>query len=294
MKVVTCDLPFYLLCLYQIDFRTLCDDIGLREGHGMAPQKDGKRVIQSIERAVSILDYLAEKPNGERLTPMSRELGLNKSTAFSLVASLEALDLISQDQDTGRYSLGVRMLQYGLSVQNHMDLVFDAQPCLDSLASLYGETVHMAVLSGNEIIYVAKAESTKTVRMVTQIGGKMPAYCSALGKVLLAALPQDQLVQLVETITFSPYTASTMRTPEALMEELERVRASGYACDREEREVGLFCVSAPVLDAHGECVAAISISLPAGRAAQHDIPKLIVSVQDTAADISCRLGGRHR
>ncbi len=254
----------------------------------------GKRVIQSLQRAVSILDYLAEAGRGARLTSISRDLDLNKSTAFSLISSLEALGLVRQDQDTGRYSLGIRMLQYGLAVQSHMDLVLDAQPHLDRLCTQYGETVHMAVLSGSEITYVAKAESSKSIRMVTQIGANMPAYCSALGKVLLAALPREQLLPLLETMEFTPYTRATVQSPQALLCQLEQVRTDGYAYDREEREEGLFCISAPVTDAHGACVAAISLSLPAGRAAQHDIPALTKAVRNTARDISAQLGGSPR
>lgn len=251
---------------------------------------DGKRTIQSIERAVAILDYLADKSNGERLTTLSRELDLNKSTAFSLISSLEAYGLVSQDQETGRYSLGLRMLHYGLAVQNHMDMVRDAQPHLEKLSALYGETAHMATLSGTEIVYVAKAESTRNIRMVTQIGGKTPAHCSALGKVLLAALPEEQLSALIEQMDFTRYTPATVTDPARFLQELEDVRRNGYAYDQEERESGLFCIAAPILDAQKKCIAAISISIPAGRAAEHDIAAITKSVLETANTISTQLG----
>ena len=259
---------------------------------GKEMKKSNTRVIQSIERAVSILDYLCAASSGARLTTLSRDLELNKSTAYSLISSLEILGLVRQDEETGRYTLGIRMLQYGLAVQNQINLVFDAQPYLDQLSAAYGETVHMAVLSGNEIVYIAKAESNKNIRMVTQIGGKAPAYCSALGKVMLAALSAEKLAHLLETAELTRYTDTTICTPEALQQELMTVRMRGYAYDREEREPGLFCISAPVLDANGSCVAAISISLPAGRSVQYDITELTGAVQKTAAELSLQLGSR--
>ena len=257
-----------------------------------ANSNGNKRVLQSIERAVAILDYLAEHADGARLSTLSRDLGLNKSTAFGLLSSLEQLGLLQQDTETGAYRLGIRMLQYGLAVQKHMDLVADAKPFLDKLSAQFEETVHMAVLSEGGIVYVAKSESTKSIRMVTQIGAKTPAYCSALGKVLLAALPPEQLRSVVDGISFYPYTPATIRSREELLLELEEVRRSGIAYDREEREPGLFCISAPVKGAHGQCVAAISMSLPAGRVCQHNVEELVRAVRYTAQDISRQLGSQ--
>lgn len=256
----------------------------------MSSDTGDKRVIQSVGRAVAILDYLAEKPSGERLSVISRELGLNKSTAFSLISSLETLRLLRQDEETGKYLLGVRLLQYGYAVEKSMDIISIAQPHLYKLSNEYDETCHMAVLSGCNIVYIGKAESPKTLQMSTRIGAVMPAYCSALGKALLAYLPPNKLYGVLSNVEYKKFTPNTLTSSEDLLDELKHVRIEGCGYDREEREAGLFCVSAPIFNAQKECIAAVSLSVLRAKLESVGIDRIKKSVIDTAHDISKSLG----
>ena len=249
-----------------------------------------KRVIQSLERSVQILDYLAENPGGARLSVISRNLGLNKSTAFSLISSMKELRLVRQDEDSGKYALGVRLLQYGYCVEKSMDIISIAQPQLNHLAEQYEETAHMAVLSGSNIIYLAKAESAKTIHMTTRIGSVMPAYCSSLGKMLLSQLPNNKLFAVLSEIEFVQRTSNTILTPERLLDELDLARKEHCAFDREECDLGVFCVSSAVYNAQNECVAAISISVSIGKASLIGEDAMKASVISAAENISKRLG----
>lgn len=256
----------------------------------MADKTNEKRIIQSVERVGSILDYLAEKPRGERLSVLARELGLNKSTAFGLVSSLEALDLLNQDEETGRYSLGVKLLRYGAAYQKNTDMISVAAPLLSRLAEEYHETTHMAVRMGNEAAYVAKAESSKSIRIASNVGGTMPLYCTAIGKILLTALSEEDLRAYMQNIRFVRYTRHTVTDGETLLRELQEVRRSGLAYDRCEREEGLVCIAAAVRDLHGRVVSAVSMSMPEDRFERYQARDLEKSVLTTAREISHFLG----
>ena len=256
----------------------------------MTEQQNDKRIIQSVERVGAILDYLAEKPKGERLSVMARELGLNKSTAFGLVSSLEALDLVSQNEETGRYSLGVKLLRYGAAYQKNTDMISVASPVLSRLAEEYHETTHMAVRLGNEAAYVGKAESAKSIRIASNVGGTMPLYCTAIGKVLLTAMTEGELQSYLQSVRFVRFTRHTLTDGEALLRELAEVRSQGVAYDRCEREDGLVCIAAPVRDLHGKVVSAISMSMPEDRFQRYQSRDLEKSVLAAAREISHFLG----
>lgn len=249
-----------------------------------------KRIIQSVERVVSILDYLAEKPRGERLSVMARDLGLNKSTAFGLVSSLEALSLLSQDGETGRYSLGVKLLRYGAAYQKNTDMISVAAPVLTRLAEEYHETTHMAVRLGTEAAYIAKAESAQSIRIASNVGGTMPLYCTAIGKILLTALSEEELRSYLQSVRFVSFTRHTVTDRESLLRELQEVRSKGLAYDCCEREDGLVCIAAPVRDLHGRVTSAISISMPEDRFKRYQSKDLENSVIAAAREISHYLG----
>lgn len=256
----------------------------------MTENTSEKRIIQSVERVVCILDYLADKPRGEKLSVMARELGLNKSTAFGLVSSLQALDVLSQDEETGRYSLGVKLLRYGAAYQKNTDMISIAAPVLNRLAEEYHETAHMAVRLGEEAAYIAKAESAQSIRIASNVGGTMPLYCTAIGKVLLTAMTEEELRHYLETVCFTSFTRYTVTDRAELLKELQEVREQGFAYDRCEREDGLVCIAAPVRDLHGKVVSAISISMPEDRFNRYQRKDLEKSVAAAARQISHFLG----
>ena len=250
----------------------------------------GKKTIQSIERMAEILDYLSSKPRGERLTTISKELLLNKSTAFGIISTLEQLNYVEQDQETGKYVLGLKLFELGQASYTRLDLVSVAKPHISRLSEKYEETVHIAVLSGSEVVYLDKVESSRSMRVSSQIGVRQPVYCTALGKALAAYLPEKEIMEVAQNTDFIRYTASTITTQEALIKELKRVKALGYSVDNEESELGLYCVSAPVFNGEMKVIAAISMAGTVERIKKEGGQKLIDDIVETASIISTNMG----
>lgn len=249
-----------------------------------------KRTIQSIDRMAEILDYLSSRPNGERLTTISKDLMLNKSTAFGIISTLEQLNYVEQDQETGKYVLGLKLFELGQAAYSRLDLVSVAKPYISRLAEKYEETVHIAVLSGMEVVYLDKVESSRSMRVNSPIGGRQPVYCTGLGKSLVAYLPEDDILRITEQIDFVQYTPTTITTPERFLRELEQVRNQGYSVDDEESELELYCVAAPIFNGEKKSVAAISIAGPVKRIKNEGGQKIIDDLVETAAIISTNMG----
>lgn len=259
----------------------------------MQVKKDFERkTIQSIDRMDEIISYLAERPKGERLTTISKELMLNKSTAFGIISTLENLHYLEQDQETGKYHLGLKLFELGQAAYSRLDLVTVAKPHITRLSERYEETVHIAVLSESEVVYLDKVESPRSVRVSTQIGGRQPVYCTALGKALLANKEESVISEAIKLTEFIRYTPTTISDEVSLRDELMKIRKRGYAIDNEESEMGLFCVAAPIFNGEGKAIAAISIAGTVARVKIEGGETLIEDVKETAAIISANLGYR--
>jgi DNA-binding IclR family transcriptional regulator len=246
------------------------------------------RVIQSVARAVSILEYLAAHKLGDGLTNISRGVGLSKSTTHSLISTLEQMGYVQQDQNSGKYSLGLKLFELGQAMHASMDLRTIAMPYLHALAKKYEETVHLAVLPKGEVVYIDKVDSPRSIRIASQIGGRNPAHCTGVGKVLLADLPEAELDKALRGRRLQRFTPNTIADPDKLKLHLDKVRADGYAQDEEEIEIGLSCVAAPVKNHRGVVIAAISLSGPSGRIGS--LAELTEDVTETARMISAQFG----
>lgn len=248
------------------------------------------KTIQSVVRAASIMEHLAGHKGGDGLSNISRELGLNKSTIHSLVTTLEKLGYVQQDQVSGKYALGLKLFELGQIVHANMDLRTIAMPHLHSLARKYQETAHLAVLSEGEVVYIDKVDSPRSIRIISQVGGRNPAHCTGVGKVLLAGLPEEERARMVGDKKLRRFTANTITDPDKLKLHLDQVRLKGFAQDQEEIEIGLSCVAAPIKNHRGAVIAAISVSGPSGRIANDNISNMTDDVIDTARLISEQLG----
>lgn len=251
-------------------------------------------IVQSIERVSIILDVLSEYPQGLRLGILSDKAGLNKGTAHRLLSSLVFLDYVRQDAETKRYSLGFKLVELGNRLLSQIDLRTEARPFLMELAERTKETVHLVILDRLEVLYIDKVEAgvqPTGLRMVSMLGSRIPAHCCAVGKVLLAALPEEKVKEMAKKRGLPKRTKNTITNPAKLIEHLKLVNQKGYALDVEENEIGVKCVGAPVLDQQGEVTAAISVSVPAIR-----IETLVLQtdfkdwVMQTAMKISEKLG----
>ena len=216
--------------------------------------------IRAVKRAIAVLRAFSSSDPELSVTDLSRKLDLHKSTVHRLLATLEQERFVLRDSVTGRYRLGLPLLELGSLVIASMDLRQIARPFLEELHSVCGETIHLGILDEGEVVYIDKIESTRRVRMHSQVGSRAPAHCTGLGKVLLAALPAAVLDQVIQRRGLRAYTSRTLTSPDAVRNHLAMVRQKGYALDAGEHEELVVCAAAPVFDHTKHVVAALSIA----------------------------------
>lgn len=258
-----------------------------------APGAKRSHLIQSVERAVEIVETLSSERAGLGLVELSQRIGLNASTCHHLLQTLAHRGWVEQRPGTRRYRLGIRILQLKHALADGLDLAEDGAPSLRELNAATGEAVHLAVLRGADLVTVAKLESRHPVKVDNGLVGKSnAAHCTATGKAIMAHLPEARVVALVREKGLPAYTQKTITTYEALVDELLRTRERGYAVDDEEFQPGVYCIGAPIRDDRGEVVASVSCSIPTMRVNPGRIESVAAAVQDCAVAVSARLGYR--
>lgn len=243
--------------------------------------------VQSVDRALTILSLLA-RHGGLGVTELAGKLGIHKSTAFRLVATLELHGLVEQHTDRGKYHLGVGTLQLAGATAARLDLVQTSRQVTRHLFTVVGETVNLAVLSGEEALYVDQM-SVGARRSPDWVGRHAPLHATSDGKVLLAHMTGSRLGG-VYARQLTRFTDRTLVDPHRLRGELDAVRTRGFATAVDELEVGLTAVAAPVRGADGTVIASLSASGPSFRLPADRIADCTVRVVEAAGQISRRLG----
>ncbi len=250
----------------------------------------GRYRIQSIERAVAILNaFSAEEPE-LGVTDLAERLALHKSTVHRFLVNLEAAGLVERNRHTSRYRLGLRIFELGGLVLQQMNLWDEALPFLEGLVRDSGETGHLAVLDGGEAVYIEKVEARRALRIPSAIGRGYPAHATSLGKILLAHLSTEAREAIIAERGLARCTSRTIIDAERLAEELTRIRSQGFAVDEEEYEEGLRCVGAPIFSHTGQVVAAIGIGGPVTRVTPARVDDLAQLVMSAAVSLSRRMG----
>ena len=243
----------------------------------------GRADTGTLGKAIAVLDIVASADEPMRVTDILPLSPQPRGTLHRQLSNLVEEGLLSLGRDHS-YSVGIRLLKFAARAWAGNQFRVIAEPHLRKLHDLTGETVHLGVLRGNEVIYLDKVESRQAVRMYSQIGNASPVYCTGVGKAGLSALPDAELQAVVASIRFRRFTDSTLVTPEALLREIEEIRASGNAYDREEHEPGI------------RCVAALSVTGPAYRISPELLESWAVLVRNAASaimeDMGARLGPR--
>ncbi len=251
----------------------------------------GSGAVQSVDRAVSILELLAR--HGEQgVTEVAGELGVHKSTAFRLVATLEQRGLVEQTEERGKYRLGVGLLRLAGATTARLDVVQEARPICRRLAHETGETVNIAVLSESSALYLDQVAGSSALQSHNWVGQHIPLHATSNGKVLLSGLDDDRLGEVLRRLP--SFTDTTITKRSKLRAELARVREDGYAVAVDELEVGLAAVAAPIHNAHGDVIASMSVSGPTFRMPADRIDGVVKSCVDAADEVSHRLGWGHR
>lgn len=248
------------------------------------------RMIGSVQRAVDILNLFDQQSPELGTTQIAKALSLHKSTAASLVYTLEANGYLRQNPKTRKYRLGYKLVERASAMLEQVEIRQVAYPFLLDLRNRWNETVNLAVLDGNDIIYVERFLGSKALGMPSEVGNRAPAHSTALGKAILACYPRSHTRLFVNQFGLRAITPKTIIDPDAFCAELEKTSEQGFAVDDEENELGGRCVAVPVFDDAGKPVAAVSISAPTSRMPISQVTEAGAMVRETAKAISRSLG----
>jgi DNA-binding IclR family transcriptional regulator len=237
-----------------------------------------------------LFGIIAESGQEMSLTEISVKSGWAKSTVHGLLSTLRDYHFVDQSQETGRYRLGVRLFELGNAVAKSWDVRVVAKPHLARLGKSIGETVHLAAESDGEVLYLDKVESNQFIRIVSEVGGRLPMHCSGLGKALLAYKTGAEVRRIADKRGLAPLTRRTITSLPKLLAELEKTRTRGYAMDDGEIMDNLRCVAAPIFDCGGAVHYAVSASGLYSSMRGEPLTRAIQLVKQTAETIS-RLTG---
>jgi len=246
--------------------------------------------IHVIDRAAEILDCFGFDHQELSVSEIGAKTGLHRSTAHRILMALEYNDLIKQNPSTGKYHLGIKLFKLGHQAVSQLNLREICRPFLSRLMNDTKETIHLAVLDDDQVLYLDKVEGPHALRMPSRVGRYIPTYCTSLGKAMLSCLDDQEVKSILRRQTLKPHTENTVKNINQLLADLRSVRKRGYAVDNEEIEIGLRCVGAPLRDYTGGMVGAISVAAPSARLSEKNTPVIGRMVIAIAAEISEQLG----
>ncbi len=253
------------------------------------PAKD-PRIITSVQRALDILSLFDTQSRELGITEIAKALNLHKSTASGLVYTLQQNGYIAQNEDNRRYRLGLQLVERAGVLLDQIEIRKTAMPELECLRDLSNESVNLAILEENQVIYIERLLSDKSLGFRNHIGKRAFPHSTALGKAMLSHLPRREARSLLESYPLEAMTPNTITDMTTLLWQFERFREQGYAIEREENEIGGLCIAAPVHNHTAMPVAAVSISFPLSRLDEKMIPSYGAKVVEVAGRISVKLG----
>jgi DNA-binding IclR family transcriptional regulator len=253
--------------------------------------KSSKRyIVPILERALIILETLAQHPRGMGISELSRLLTIPKNSAFRILTTLYSSGYLQRDEEGRIYSLSRKVLALGYEALDEHSLVEKSLDVMRELRDLTGETVLIGTLLGEEGVVLELVPSNQPIKFVVEVGTRFPLHTAAPAKAMLAFLPENEAESRIRKITFRKYTSSTINSPAAFRRALEEVRGSGFALDREEEMESLHCVAAPIFNHRGYPIAALWITGPSYRFRREDFSRIGENVKQTAQRISARFG----
>lgn len=257
----------------------------------MAKKEKSEYIIQAVSHALDLLEQFHDDVDELGVTELSKRLKLHKNNVFRLLATLESRNYIEQNRVTENYRLGLKTLELGQTFIKQMGLLRQSRPVLESLVRECNETTYVAILKEFHIIYLDVVETDLTVRVVPRVGARLPAYCTAAGKVQIAYMTDEELSNYLPSKEMKRYTPNTITDREEFKRHLAQVAEQGYAIDNEELDVGVKCVGAPIRDYTRRIIGAVSVSGPSMRFTDERLEKeLIPLVIRASEEISSKLG----
>lgn len=249
-----------------------------------------ENTVQTLDRTFDIIELLATSPNGMGVTEIGRKLGLHKSTVYRLIKALVQRGYLEKDQSTGAYRIGLKFVEISSLHIQQIELKTEAIPFMRHLSELTGQVTHLAIMDETEVVYIEKIDVIQSLRMYSQIGKRIPVYCSALGKVLLSGQNSDYQKRIMKKIKYTQQTKNTIREESQFINELEKTKQRGWAVDNEEHELGIRCIAAPIKDFTGKVIAALSITGSKNTIVPEKDQYYSELVVEAADNISRRLG----
>jgi IclR family KDG regulon transcriptional repressor len=246
--------------------------------------------VQSLERAFAIMEEIARNRDGIGLAELSKRVGLHNSTTFHLVKTMVSLGYVRQAKDTKRYRVGRPLFALAASALDEVEMVSLATPILEELSRETGESAHYAVRMGDAVVVLARTSGPGAFQLTDRVGVVRPAHCTALGKIMLAALLPEQFEQFLGRAELKAYTPKSMTTPDRLRREIGDVRRSGIALDDGEFDPEMRCAAVPVRDFSGQVTGAIGISGPVWRLSIEALQKRARVVRAAADRLSAEFG----
>ncbi len=264
-----------------------------------SPKPEGEKRpggIQSIRRACELLEAVARSPDGIGLAELSRSIGLHTSTAFHIAKTLVMLGYLRQMENSRFYRIGRPLFALASAALDEVELISAARPILAELAGATGETSYFGVMSGEKLVVLAKHDGSGAIRINDRIGNVRPLHCTALGKVMLASFPPEQLDAFLQSAQLQVFTRKTIRTAQQLRQEIAEVRRSGIAFDDGEVSEELRCAAVPVTNFTNQIIGSLGISGPSWRLSIQALHKNATALQQAAERLSSQLGarGNHR
>jgi len=254
-----------------------------------APAKDG---VKSAQRALSVLELLVSSETPLTFGEIGAKLDYPRSSLFGLLNTLLDRHWIELDEQTRKYRLGVRTFEAGNAYLRSIDLVEIARPRMERVRDVLDEIVQFSVLDGRHNVYLCKVEGGQNLRLASEVGRRLPAHATALGKMLLAGLSEEQFDRLDWPAALQRFTPSTITTTIELKNELARARELGYTIDNEEHTIGVRCFAKPILNHSGQTIAALSVSFPTVRFTEERGQQALTLLQEAVSAISRDLGYR--
>lgn len=254
--------------------------------------READGTVQSLVRALRLLELLAEDDDGYRLVDLAQRAGLSTSTTHRLLTTLEQKRFVQFDREANLWHVGVQTFAVGAAFGRRRSIATLALPVMRRLRDLTGETVNLGLADQGDVVFLTQVESREVMRAMGKPGGRLPLACTAMGQAILAAMSESRVSDYLQRYGLPRLTPNSISRPGKLHEALEKVRRTGYAVDHEENVAGLRCVAAVICNEVAEPVAALSIAGPTVRITLGRVPEIGQQVSAAAREVSSAIGGR--
>jgi len=246
--------------------------------------------VQTLDRTIDIIELLATSPQGMGVTEIGAKVNLHKSTVHRLINVLARRGYVEKDPKQGTYKIGFKFIEISSLYMNQLELKTEAFPFMRRLAEQTGQVTHLAILDGFDVVYIEKIDVVRSLRLYSQIGKRVPIYCTALGKVLLAGQNESIRKSILDSIKYEYFTENTIVDKNVLLKQLDEAEKRGWAADNEEYEPGIRCIAAPVKDFTGKVIAAVSVTGEKSIVSEEKDEQTVRLTVEAALGISKRIG----